>query len=657
MHIQRLLLRSGQIFSLLAIHTVVANEAEPAVSVNADEVSTVAETNAVAANADSRPVREMEFLDRGLIALNEGGSVYIGWRLLATDPDDVAFDVYRKPPGTKPIKLNDAPVTQTTDFVDTNAGRLRKGTRYFIVPIINGTHESPSVVDVDYREMPPYFSIKLDDPGRGYSANDCSVGDLDGDGQYEIILKWDPRNARDNSQAGETDDVYLDAYKLDGKRLWRINLGPNIRAGAHYTQFMVYDFDGDGKSELICKTGDGTEDGQGHVIGDKGKKWRNDGGYILAGPEYLTCFDGETGAAISTTNYVPYRIPGDPSNLEPSGSEMDRIWGDGYGNRCDRFLACVAYLDGEHPSVVMCRGYYTRTFLAAWDLVDGRLKLRWVFDSDKVEGHYAGQGNHNLIVADVDGDGRDEITYGAMCVDDDGTGLYTTGMGHGDAAHMTDLDPDRPGQELWTCQEHRPYGNALRDAETGEIIFRREAGKDTGRACAADIDPTHPGYELWGSTGCPLYDVKGNVITDKYRLPMNFVVNWDGDDLLELLDGTRITQYNWETGELETLLDASEYDCKSNNGSKANPCLSVDLFGDYREEVIWRTEDSDELRIFTTTIPAQRRLITLMQDPQYRLSIAWQNVSYNQPPHPSFYMGDGMETPPKPNIKVLPEQK
>lgn len=597
------------------------------------------------------PSRMMEYLDRGLIALNTGQTVYVGWRLLASDPEDISFDVYRRDPGKPAVKLNPEPITETSDFTDSNPSRILSDTRYFVMPVVNGENGAPVAVSVS-RKASPYLPIGISPPERGYRANDCSVGDLDGDGQYEIILKWDPENSRDNSHSGVTDNVYLDAYTLEGKKLWRIDLGPNIRAGAHYTQFMVYDLDCDGRAEVVCKTADGTVDGKRRVIGDRNKKWRDRGGRILRGPEFLTCFNGMTGEVIDTVDYVPYRVM-DTANLEPEGHELESVWGDGYGNRSDRYLACVAYLDGIRPSVVMCRGYYTRSVLAAWDLVDGKLVQRWVFDSDKVAGRYGGQGNHSLIVADVDGDGRDEITYGAMCVDDDGTGLYTTGMGHGDAAHMTDLDPERPGLEVWNCQEHAPYGASLRDAATGEIILRWEADRDTGRACAADIDPRYPGHEMWASGGCPLYDAKGNVITNRYRLPMNFVVNWDGDDLQELLDGTKITQYNWETGELETLLDVEVYDCVSNNGTKSTPCLSADLFGDYREEVIWRTDDNKELRIFTTTIPAQRRLVSLMQDPQYRLSVAWQNVGYNQPPHPSFFMGDGMEEPPRPSIGII----
>ncbi len=604
---------------------------------------------AMARKSGDLPTRQMEYMDRGVVSLNQGdGQVYIGWRLLATDPEGVGFDIYRKTPDGMLVRLNTSLIQDTTDFVDKQEGALVPGTQYVVQPVL-GKNRGPLETVTVPEKSSPYLSVKLD-PIRKHHANDCSVGDLDGDGRYEIIVKWEADNARDNSQAGKTDNVYLDAYTLDGRKLWRIDLGPNIRAGAHYTQFMVYDLDGDGRAEVVCKTADGTVDGQGQVIGDDEKEWRNDAGYVLAGPEFLTCFDGRSGAALSTVDYIPERYSGSRS---PSSDDLQRTWGDGYGNRCDRFLACVAYLDGVHPSVVMCRGYYTRTVLVAWDFNRGKLKKRWIFDSDREGREWTGQGNHNLSVGDVDGDGKDEIMYGAMCVDDDGDGIYSTELGHGDAAHLADLDPSRPGLEFWCCQEHPPFGASYRDAGTGEIIMRWEGPRDTGRACAADIDPTHPGCEMWAATGCPLFDSKGTVIAEKYPLPMNFVINWDDDDLQELLDGTRISKYNWNSGSMRILLDAAAYDCTANNGTKATPCLSADLFGDYREEVIWRTEDSSELRIFTTTIPAKRRLITLMQDPQYRLSIVWQNVAYNQPPHTSFYMGDGMVSPPRPNITVI----
>ncbi|HYH04539.1 MAG TPA: rhamnogalacturonan lyase, partial [Bacillota bacterium] len=476
-----------------------------------------------------------------------------------------------------------------------------------------------------------YLQIRISPPGSDYSANDCSVGDLDGDGKYEIVLKWDPSNAKDNSQSGTTGNVYLDAYTLAGTRMWRIDLGRNIRAGAHYTQFMVYDLDGDGQAEVACKTADGTVDGRGTVIGSSSADYRNSSGYILSGPEYLTVFNGQTGAAMKTVNYEPAR--GTVSS-----------WGDSYGNRVDRFLACVAYLDGKRPSLVMCRGYYTRAVLVAYDWRNGGLTKRWTFDSSSGNSAYAGQGNHNLSVADVDGDGRDEIVYGSCTIDDNGRGLYSTGLGHGDAMHLGDLDPSRPGLGVWACLEGSG-GASLRDARTGQSIFRWSASGDTGRACSADLVASSPGEEIWAA-GSSLFSCTGKTLGSAPS-QKNFAIWWDGDEMRELLDGTTISKYN-----AGTLLSASG--CASNNGTKSTPCLQADLFGDWREEVIWRTSDNQYLRIYTTTNTTSRRLFTLMHDSVYRLGIAWQNVAYNQPPHVGFYLGSGMTNPAAPNIYLVP---
>jgi rhamnogalacturonan endolyase len=323
----------------------------------------------------------------------------------------------------------------------------------------------------------------------------------------------------------------------------------------------------------------------------------------------------------------------------------------------DRFLACVAYLDGQRPSAVMCRGYYTRAVLAAWDWRDGQLTQRWVFDSDDgTPGNqaYRGQGNHSVSVADVDDDGRDEIIYGACVIDDDGKGLYSTGLGHGDALHV---DPDRPGLEVWGIHENeegnptRP-GVALFAARNGQILFTGSIGQDVGRGMAADIDPRHRGAELWGGSG-GLRNVRGERIGNPPR-SVNFGIWWDGDLLRELLDGVTIAKWDWERQREVPLLVGRDLGLASNNGSKANPCLSADLVGDWREELVARTLDSRELRIYVSTIPTEHRLVTLMHDPQYRLSVAWQNVGYNQPPHPSFYLGEGMAQPPRPKIMTPP---
>ncbi|MFY7839773.1 MAG: rhamnogalacturonan lyase, partial [Lacibacter sp.] len=483
-------------------------------------------------------------------------------------------------------------------------------------------------------------------------------GDVDGDGVYEVFVHMTGRG-RDNSQAGITDPPIIHCYKLDGTFLWEINLGKNIREGAHYTQFMVYDLDGDGKAEIAMKTADGSIDGKGTVIGDSTKDYRNQRGYVLSGPEFLTVFNGLTGAAISTVNYDPPRYP---TSLNPTEFELKSMWGDGYGNRMDRFLACIAYLDGKHPSLVMCRGYYTRTVLAAWDLKDGKLVKRWTFDS-ALPGNekYGGQGNHNLSVTDVDGDVKDEIVYGQMTIDDNGKGLYTTGIGHADALHVSDLDPSRPGLEVFSIQEK--FGDAganFRDAKTGEVIWKKASvaagddGEGPGRGLALDIDPRYPGYECWvaGAGIRGLFDNKGNVIADKTP-PCNMGIYWDGDALSEVLNGVNISKWDYINSSMVKLFDGRDFGCVSNNGTKANPCLSADLFGDWREEIVCRTADSKELRIYSTAIPTDIKLYTLMHNPQYRVSIAWQNVAYNQPPHVSYYLGEGMKTPAKPNIVIV----
>jgi rhamnogalacturonan endolyase len=602
---------------------------------------TTAPETALQTSTSLRPARQMERLGRGLIAINQGeGRVYVGWRMLGTDPDNIAFNLYRSANGAAPVKLNKTPITDSTNFVDDKPD-LEKANAYFVRPVLRGKEQMASAAFILPANAPAqsYLSIPLQTPA-GYTPNDASAGDLDGDGEYEIVLHQTGRG-RDNAQAGMTDAPILEAYKLDGTFLWRINLGKNIREGAHYTQFMVYDLDGDGQAEVACKTADGTVDGTGKVIGDATKDYRNPSGYILDGPEFLTVFQGKTGQALVTTNYIP-----------PRGNVGD--WGDNRGNRVDRFLACVAYVDGQKPSLVMCRGYYTRAVLAAWNWREGKLTQVWTFDSDDgTPGNsaYRGQGNHNLSVGDVDDDGKDEIVYGACVIDDNGKGLYTTGIGHGDAMHLSDLDPDRPGLEVFQCHEKPSAvaGSEFRDAKTGQLIWGKPSNGDVGRAMAADIDPRHKGCECWVAGGARgLFNCKGELISSTPPRSCNFAVWWDGDLLRELLNGNRVSKWNWEDNSETNLLVAEG--CTSNNGTKSTPALSADILGDWREEVILRTRDNKALRIYTTTIPAARRFYTLMHDPIYRLSVAWQNVAYNQPTHTGFYLGEGMAPPPRPAI-------
>ena len=600
--------------------------------------------------------RQMENLGRGVVAINQGdGKVFVSWRLLATDTEKMAFNLFRRTGNGSPRKLTPKPLAESTNFEDTGVDTT-KANAYFVRPVLGGKEQAASAAFTIPANAParPYLSIPLRTP-EGYTPNDAAVGDLDGDGEYEIVIKQE-KYPRDNSHDGITDGSKLEAYKQDGTFLWRIDLGKNIREGAHYTPFLVYDFDGDGIAEVVVRTSEGTTDGTGTVIGDTDGDGRTDyvnpkNGRILEGPEFLSVFNGKTGKEMARVPYIA------------RGKMTD--WGDGYGNRGDRFLMAVACLDGQRPSIVMCRGYYALTKLEAWNWRGGRLSKVWSFSSgDAGSEKYAGQGNHNLSVADVDGDGKDEIIYGAMTLDDNGKGLYSTGYGHGDALHVSDLDPDRPGLEVFDIQERFDDAGAnFRDARTGETLWKKaslmaatsggDKGEGPGRGLALNIDPRYRGSECWvaGAGIKGMFDARGNKIADNTPA-CNMGIFWDGDLQSELLNGTTIEKWDYLNARTTPLLQAKDFGCASNNGTKANPALSVDLFGDWREEVIWRSEDNKELRIFTTTIPTTHRLVTFMQDPVYRLGIAWQNVGYNQPPHTSFYMGDDMSKPPRPNIRA-----
>lgn len=576
-----------------------------------------------------------EQLGRGVVALRESSSVvFVTWRYLSSDPMDAGFHVYRDG-----RKLTDAPVTAGTYYRDTYAGT--EAVTYTVEPAVKQKAETALANSYTLPENAPigYLNIPLNKPDDGvtpsgdkysYAPNDASIGDVDGDGEYEIILKWDPTNAHDNAHDGYTGPVLFDCYRLDGTFLWRINLGRNIRAGAHYTQFMVFDLDGDNRAEVVMKTSDGTIDGQGKVIGNPDADYREKNGRILTGAEYLTVFSGETGEALYTTDYVPQR-----------GNLMD--WGDERANRSDRFLACVAYLDGVRPSVVMCRGYYTRTVLAAFDWDGRELKQRWVFDSNNPEwATYAGQGNHNLRVGDVDGDGCDEIIYGSCTINNDGRGLYNTGMGHGDALHLTQFDPSTPKLQVWDCHENKRDGSSLRDAATGEVLWQVKSNIDVGRAMAADIDPTNYGVEMWTWDTGGMRNLKGEVVTpDIKTFSVNMAVWWDGDLLRELLDKNVVSKYNWTEKVCKPLVVFEG--ALSNNGTKATPCLQGDIIGDWREEVLLRAEDNSALRLYISTIPTEFRFHTFLEDPIYRISIATQNVAYNQPTQPGFYFGPDLK--------------
>ena len=586
--------------------------------------------------ADAASGYVVENLDRGISAISTGSGMMVSWRFLADDSDNSIFKLYRN---NALIYTSNA--GNATCYLDKDG----KSTDTYKVETV----ESATVVSSDTCAMQSgsnYLEVKLDVPkaqtsGITYSPNDCTVGDVDGDGQYELFVKWDPSNSKDNSQKGKTDKVFIDCYKIDGTKLWRIDLGVNIRAGAHYTQMLVADYDMDGLAEMVCKTADGTVDGVGNVIGDSSKDYRNSNGYILSGPEYYTLFEGSTGKALDTVDYNP-------------GRGTVSKWGDSYGNRVDRFLGAVAYLDGVKPSAVTVRGYYTRMTACAYDVVNKKLVQKWYFDTgnDKTKPGY-GDGNHNCMPADVDNDGKQEIVLGATCLDDDGSVLWCLNTGHGDAMHLGDLLPDRNGLELWICHEDKPYGVSLVDASNGKTIFHKDGDADTGRCCAANVWAGNDGAEFWG-LGNDVFDGSGNTLSCR-RPAVNFLSYWDGDLEREILDGytdkpATISKMK-NDGTLTTILSTDgAYTC---NTTKGTPCLSADIFGDWREELIVRASDSKSLRIYCTPYETDYRITTLMHDPQYRNQVAGQNISYNQPPHTSFYLASNYKLPERPNVSVL----
>ena len=599
----------------------------------------------IADDGSSSGARQMEYLDRGLVAVKVSSGVFIGWRLLGTDDQvNTTFELYR---GTTRVYSG-----HKTNYKDASG---TVSSSYTVKAYVNGALIDQSKAVTPWSNV--YKTIQLNQPAGGttpngvdytYTPNDCSTGDLDGDGQYEIVVKWDPSNSKDNSQSGYTGNVFIDAYKLDGTFLWRVDLGINIRAGAHYTQFLVYDFDGDGMAEMVCKTAPGSRDGLNNYVktGDNNTAdYRNSSGYVLSGNEYLTVFKGTTGEALATVNYEPAR--GTVSS-----------WGDNYGNSVDRFLACVAYLDGVRPSIVVSRGYYTRLTAVAYDFRNGKLTKRWMYDSGNTVSatNLYGQGNHTLSVGDVDNDGKDEIILGSGAIDDDGKMLYNTGLGHGDAMHFSDLDPERPGLEVWAVKEEKTQGKwdyELHDARTGEVLWHSASyNSDNGRGLAADIDASYPGFEMWSAiTGDGTFNCRGVRIstgipkTNTINL-INFRIYWDGDLQDELLDGDKIAD-----GDGTRLLTASQTGGASINGSKANPCLQADILGDWREEVIYyNSSNPSQLLLYTTTLLSDYRLYTLMHDHIYRMGIAWQNTGYNQPPHLGFYIGSGLDGIPVPTI-------
>lgn len=563
--------------------------------------------------------------------------VLVSWRMLPEDNENTAFDLYRKADG-KEIKLNDKPITQTTNYQDSTPN-LNADNVYRLCAA--GSDETLATYTLTMDRVSkglPYISIPLKSglgvvDGWEFLPNDASIGDLDGDGEYEIVLKRLASKLEGDTidELGPKHTTLLEAYKMNGSFLWRVALGPNI-IGGNTTSFAVEDFDGDGRAEVAVRTGEGAVFGDGIEIGDTNGDGKTDyrvkgANYVPECPSFLSIIDGVTGKEIGRTDYIP---------TGPSSE----AWGDNYWKRAGSIRIAVGHFTGDHPQVLICRGIYGKSVLEAWDFRNRKFTKLWKFDSSN-PGYedWKGQGNHSLCVGDVDGDGNDEVVYGGMCVDHNGNGLWNSKHGHGDAMMLGKFDNTRDGLQIWSCFEACPFGvgAALRDAKTGETIWDFKYKGDMGRCMVADIDPESPGCEMWWYKG-KVHSAKGDELG--YGASSYNAGIWFGGSLnRQLMDRATIDAPREKKGRVFTIY---RYDVTTINSTKSNPCFYGDIWGDWREEVILPTKDNTELRVFTTWYPTEYKIPYLMSDHIYRMSALNQNIGYNMPTNTGYYLGSDM---------------